>query len=870
MRLRGWVLTIVAVVVVLPVAAVTVFLLAFNPNAYAPRIVGAVAAATGRQLTLGSPITIELSLTPTIEASHVSLANAPGFADANFATLQQVQAQIALLPLLSHHLDIKRLVLVGPAVNLETDKAGNADWDFSRPPPPATAPATLAAAPAGPDQNYKISLEAVELRNGQVIVKNTAGQQTGALAIADLTGTADSPSAPLNIQAQAAYNGAPFTLSGQLGPVERFSGIGSGPWPVDLSVAANNATATVNGTVRHPRDGTGYDLALTAAVPALEAFQPWAGSAFALPPVHGLTAAAHLRDQGAPMPAITGFFVKAAASDLTNFRPGLALTNLDVEMPSLAQPLNVNITGTLNNAPVSLTGSIGAVAALLNPAWLPAPPATANPQSTPPVYPVNLQAQAGAAKLSITGGVATPAGLSGVALGVTASIPDLGALSPLAGQPLPAWKNIALQATVIDPGGLGLAKSAGLDGLTLSMDNATLGGDASVYFGPQPKLELALKGGQINLDALLAAIPAPSPATPAPAATLNAPPSVQTGDFTQSKIALPVKLMQAASADIQLSADTLVFNKATYTALQTHAVLANGALTINPLTAILPGGSVAANATIDATKTPATETISINAPALALGPFLKAIDVPDDAEGTVEATLNANGAGDTPHDFFAGINGQLGLASVNGQVDGAVLDALFGAVLRAVGLPASVVGAQGPVAMRCFALRVDAAAGIGTIRALTLDSSRLMLQGGGTVGFGDETLNIIMRPQLRVAGADLGVPVQIGGTFDNPTTTLATISALQEAGKAAVGLPVTIVQKAANSNGFLGQVVNGLGLNGVIGNGAQPDPCPAALALGRLGQPGPAPEAPVADTPAAAGAKPPSGPQNLLNSLFGK
>jgi AsmA protein len=866
MTIRRVILVALAVLVFVPALAVAVFLLTFNPNAYAPDIIAAVQKSTGRQLVLGSPITVALSLTPTIEADHVSLANPPGFPDGNFAALQKIDAQVALLPLLSHVIDIRRLLLSGPVVTLETAANGAADWDFS-PPPQSASPADTGSPGGGTP--YKITLESVELQNGQLIVKNAQGAQTGALAVTSLTGTAKSAAAPLSIQAQAVYNGAPFTLGGQLGPVERFFGIGSQPWPVDLTLAANGATASVNGTIANPRDAAGYDLALTAAIPALERFQPWAGAGFTLPPIHGLTAAAHLRDQSAAMPAMSGVFIKAAASDLSGFRPGLLLTNLDIEMPSLARPVSVNITGTLNNAPLALTGSIGAVAALLNPAWLPPGPAQANPQAAAPSYPVNLQAQAGDAKIALTGGVATPASYAGVAIGLTAAIPDLAALAPLAGQPLPAWKNIALQATIIDPGGLGLEKSVGLDGLTLTMDNAALGGDASLYFGPPPRLELALKAQTINFDALLAAWPVATAASPAPV-PIAAPPPVQTSDVTQSTAQLPVKLLQTASADIQLAADTLIFNKASYTALQTHAVLANGVLNVNPLTAILPGGSVDATATIDATKTPPAETVSIHAPALALGPFLKAIDVPDDATGTLQASLNASGAGTTPHDIFAGINGQLGLASVNGVIDGTVLDALFGAVLRTIGLPESVIGAQGPVGLRCFALRMDASDGVGTIRALTLDSSRLMLQGGGTVSFGDDLLDVIIRPQLRVAGADFGIPVQIGGTFTNPTTAVAPMSALQQAAKSALGLPVTIVQTAENNTGVLGQVVGALGLGKVIGAGPAPDVCPAALDLGRLGQPGPAPAAPSTPQPGTTPAKTPSGPQNLLNTLFGK
>lgn len=860
-KIWAWVLL---VIIAVPVIGAGIFLFTFDPNAYAPELVSAIESATGRQMTIGSRISIALSFTPTIQADNVSLANPPGFPDVSFLTLRHVEARIALFPLFSHQVDIQRLLVDGPVVTLEASPTGAADWDFSKSAPMPSGQGAPAATPPASAHHYRVTLESVEILSGQLILKNPHGVQTGALNLTDLTGAAESASTPLNVNAAAAYNGIPFTVAGRLGPIERFSGIGSGPWPVDLSLAATGATATVNGTFAHPRSAAGYDLAVTAAVPSLTAMQPLAGDAFTMPPVQNLTAAAHLTDQNATLPAITALFVKAGASDLSTFRRGLTLQNLDIEMPSLSQPLTIDITGALNNSPLSVTGSLGAVASLLDPAWLPAAAGPVNPQATP-IYPVNLTAQAAGAKLAITGGAATPNGLAGVALGVNASIPDLSALSPLAGTPLPAWKNVALQTTVVDPGGLGLAKAAGLDSLTLTMDNASFGGGGSLYFSAQPKFEAAIKAQTINIDALRAAIPGPQ-AAPITTSSNQITPAPAPADFTQSTIPLPVKLMQSATADIQISADTLILNHATYTALQTHAVLGNGVLTISPFTAILPGGGIAGHATIDVTKSPPAETVSLNAPALALAPFLKAIGLPDDAEGTIQAALNANGAGTTPHDFFAGINGQLGLAAVNGVIDGTVLDDLFGAVLRTVGLPEIVVGAQGPVPVRCFALRLDATNGTGTFSALTLDSSRLLVQGGGGVNFGNETLGIIIRPQLRVAGAELGVPVKIGGTFYDPTTSVAPLGALQEAGKTALGLPITLAQDAS-SNSVVGQIVSGLGLNGVLAKAA-PDVCPAALALGRLGVPGPAAETPAAMN--TSGAAKSSGPQSLLNVLLGK
>ena len=164
-------------------------------------------------------------------------------------------------------------------------------------------------------------------------------------------------------------------------------------------------------------------------------------------------------------------------------------------------PFRINATGTSGNAPLTLAGHFGPPQALMNPALL---PSTMPPQGS---FPVTLTAQAGDAKFGVTGAIATPQTLAGVALALNATIPDLSALSPLAGRSLPAWKNINAQTSVIDPGGLGLRNAVGLDGLTVTLDNAAFGGAADLYFSPQPRLQAEIKFSQVNIDALLAAMP---------------------------------------------------------------------------------------------------------------------------------------------------------------------------------------------------------------------------------------------------------------------------------------------------------------------------------------------------------------------------
>ncbi|MDR3520306.1 MAG: AsmA family protein [Acidocella sp.] len=805
-------LAILALVIVLPALVVAVLVASFNPNDYAPQIATAVRQATGRTLTFGGPIRLTLSLTPTIEADDVTLSNPAGFADANFVTLQHLEAKISLWPLFSHRIDILSLILVSPSINFQTNLAGQANWDF--------------AAPAAHSHNlisgYDIALESVDVQKALITLKDADGHPLQTLALQDIRGTADSVAGPLKLTATAAVNNVPVTLSGMVGPVERFSGIGSGPWPMALTLTGGGAQASINGTVADPRTASGYNLTLDASIPALETVAPMlpAGPLTSLlPPIHGLTVTALIADQGSAMPTIRNLSIKAAGSDLSSLRPGLTLNNLDIAMPSLNAAVSLNAAASLGGMPLALTGSLGSMARLLNPAWL---PATAQPGTGN--FPVTLQAQAGNAILNISGGIATPANAAGVALAVNLTIPDLSTLSPLAGFSLPAWKNIALQTSIIDPGGLGLGQAAGLDGLALTMDNAALGGDASLYFDKIPRLQVALKGQQIDLDALRAAFPAP------PAVSATATPA----GFIIPSAKLPLDVMKNFDADIQLAADSVVFNKATYTAFQGHAVLQDGVLTLNPLTGLLPGGDITASASLDATKDPAAASWTLNAPALALGPILKSFGEPDKAQGTMQVAMSATGTGDSLHDILASATGQLGLASVNGVADGAVLGSLFGPLLRADALPDSIVSAPGPVPVRCFALRLDAAGGVGTISTLTLDSSRLQLQGSGHLGFGDETLAVTLQPSIPGTPPTIGATVTLGGSFTAPTLAAA---------PAATAAP-------ANTN----------------------DLCPAALALGRLGKPGPAAPPPVSATPAANGAAPPapSGPKNLLNLLNGQ
>ncbi len=855
---RRTVILLFACFLLLPVIIIMVFLAQLNPNAYAPELKATIERATGRQVTLGGPIQLHLSLSPRLEVSDVSLDNPPGFQDVALLTIDRIQLQFMLMPLLSHQLNVTDLVLVHPKIVLERDSSGHADWALSRQAPqaPSGASAPSMTPSAG---RYKIAVQQVQVQDGEVDIRNRQTGGTAVFNISDLLGTAASLSSPLNLSAHALYKGIPLSLTGKVGPIERLSGVGTGPWPVDLSLTTTGATATIHGEIAAPRSGRGYNLNVSATIPALEAMTPLLPQGIfgigTLPPIHNIDANANIIDQNATIPAIDNLSIKTGASDLSAFRPGLLLQSADIEMPSLDKSLSINALGTIGGQPLALTGVIGAVQAFLPPDLL---PADMPPQGG---ASVTMHLDDGNANVSVQGGIATAQKLAGVALSVNANIPNLGALDGLVGTALPAWQHIVLQTTLIDPGGMGLTTATGLDSFAVTMDGAAFGGDASLYFSQHPRLQAAIAFQQLNLDQLLsplppAAVTAPEPVVPV--APNGAAPPADAPVIPGFKF--PMELLKSADADLQVSADTLDFRQTVYTGVAAHATVANGLLTLNPVTGELPGGSISATGSLDASKEPAAATLSINAPALALSPVLKAIGLPDTAQGTMQVRVQLAGHGDSPADLANTLSGQIGLAMVNGIVEGSVIHQLIGSVLEAVGLPASLTGSEGPAPIRCFALRIDAANGVGTVKTLTLDSSRLLLEGGGTVDFGPETLNLVLHPQLRLAGTPESVPVEVTGSFVNPQESVAPTDAVNAAAGAASGLAKSLVSSLSSVGG----------LTGSASGGPAPDVCPAALNLGRLGQAGPAAPPPVTSTSVSGQAPAISGPKSLLNALFGK
>ncbi len=265
-------------------------------------------------------------------------------------------------------------------------------------------------------------------------------------------------------------------------------------------------------------------------------------------------------------------------------------------------------------------------------------------------------------------------------------------------------------------------------------------------------------------------------------------------------------------------------NGITWSSLAGHLLLEDGRLALAPFTASAPHGPVSAQVRVDAGAAPPTLSASARIPDLPLAPLLAAAGQGGAAAGLLGVDMALDAAGGSLRALAATVTGHLGVAGVDGTVQDRVLQAAFAPALRAAGIPPPAL--DGATTVRCLALRIDLAAGQGSVKALALDSARLRLDGGGTVDLRQELLALTLRPVLRLGGASVGVPVSVDGPLGAPRA----------------------------------KVDAGQGGGLTIGGGDDPDSCPAALATARGGMAGPPPVA-------AAPAKPPK-PADLLRSLL--
>lgn len=185
---------IVLGVAVAAVVAIAALVSLIDPNQFKPQLAEQVRNSTGRELVMTGEIGWRFWPSLGLSLEQVALRNPDGFAEPDLVRFEQGEASVALLPLLSHRLEIGKVTLSGAHLFIQTkadgssnlsglikDAAASTATATSEPAQPAAEPAA-----ASESQPWQISLQGVALSQASALVQDDRRGTSLRLARLDL------------------------------------------------------------------------------------------------------------------------------------------------------------------------------------------------------------------------------------------------------------------------------------------------------------------------------------------------------------------------------------------------------------------------------------------------------------------------------------------------------------------------------------------------------------------------------------------------------------------------------------------------------------------------------------------------------------
>lgn len=160
-----------------------------DPNQFKPQLAEQVRKNTGRELVMEGDIGWRFWPSLGLSFERVALRNPAGFAEPDLVRVEQGDASVALLPLLSHRLEIGQVTLSGAHLFIQTKSDGSSNLtDLVKDERKETgASETAPASPADESQPWQVSLKGVSLEQASALVQDDRSGIRSRLERLDLT-----------------------------------------------------------------------------------------------------------------------------------------------------------------------------------------------------------------------------------------------------------------------------------------------------------------------------------------------------------------------------------------------------------------------------------------------------------------------------------------------------------------------------------------------------------------------------------------------------------------------------------------------------------------------------------------------------------
>jgi uncharacterized protein involved in outer membrane biogenesis len=739
-RILKWVIISFTVAVV----AAVLYLSFADLNWLKPRIEAAVADATGRQLTLGGDLDLDIVPSPAIVIEDVRLANSAWGSEPTMAQVGHFSARLDLWSLLSPPVRVKAFRLRDVDVLLETNGEDEANWVFGAgtEPEPAEQPESGEAAAA----RVPVIIEFAEIRNARLRYQAPQAEPVVAsLATLDIT-TDDSGYTVL--AGEGEVKELPLRLDGKLGPEQALvSGTDIG---VDMSARLGNLSVGVDGTLGDIATPSGIDLTLLASSDDVR--QTLEDFAVKLP----LTGALQVDTRVTSVQTGTRFAIDAKVGEIA-----------------------ATATATHIGSAVDFEAAVPAldrVGEALEIQGLPAEELTVDGLVVvdPQAYQIQgVTIGLGEAEFKLDGalGQGTDAATE---LSLRADGPSLAALS--AGLPEIAFK-ASLSASLTP-------EQLTFDAIEANFGESDLAGAIEVTMGEKTAIAGKLTSQRLDLTPFAGGGEDGEPEEKAE--------SKQEEDAAESQYVfteepLPFEALQRSDVDFDVDIARLTINKLVLLDMTTAVDLKDGKLRLKNRFAGPQGGTSASDIALTSAGESADLAAKVNMRDLHLN--LISGDIEDKSlVPPLGVTVDINSSGGSARALASSANGRVLVTKGQGQIENNLVGAVSGDIF------AQLFQALNPLAkdeefttLDCLIFGLDITSGKADINGMYVQAEKIKIVGDGDIDLTSEALNIEFNTKPRKGvgvSADMFVTpfVKLTGTLASPSIGLDKKGALLAVG----------------------------------------------------------------------------------------
>jgi uncharacterized protein involved in outer membrane biogenesis len=735
-KIIAWLVAIIVILIV----ALTIFILTFDWNRARPYINDKVTQAIGRPFAINGDLKVGWQhpvgetgwrgwvLWPRFSAANISVGNPDWTRQPQFATLDEIDFQVKVLPLLAHDIVIPAINLVNPSVDLERLLDGRNNWTFKL------------ASSSGPSE-WRLDLHDIAFAKGNIALSDQQKK-------VELQMVVDTLGQPIPLgeaikQQEAASRNASAEAIGK-----------SGASKLTAQANAQAASEAAAASAAAASGASATDLNASGTTAAAGASGASAAGAFRAP---GRAASE------APGAATSGTAVASAPASSAS-EAGTA-AGAQRQIPPYA--IGWTLKGTYNKTPVSGSGKVGGVLAL---------------QDANRSFPVQADVKTGDLHVGVVGTITDPAHLAAVDLRLWLQGNSMAHLYSLTGVTLPETPPYATEGHLV-----GQFKSGGnvfkYENFTGRVGGSDLNGSLTYTARePRPLLQGDLVSHLLQFSDLAPVIGADSKASKARRGDATEQPSSK---------ALPVEEFhtdrwKAIDVDVKFTGRRIVKDvNLPITDLYTHVVMTDGVLSLEPLKFGVAGGSLASDIQLDGSATPLKARFSTSARHLKLKQLFPNFKTMQSALGEINGDAALTATGNSPAALAATSNGEVKALVTDGTVSLLLMEA---AGLNVANVVYEKLFDNRDVKINCAAADFVATNGVLDSRVFALDTDDAVIDIDGNVNLRDESMNLGVHPHTKGFRVfSLRSPLYVKGTFKDPHVGV-NAAALAVRGGAAIGL----------------------------------------------------------------------------------